>query len=146
MTRYLNSHATGFPRLQPIQKAGANATANFRSKGGFKAAAYTCGKPSASLRQRGEHHLGEPSCPQEPPPPGASSTAEAAAEPCSSASPRDVGGSGDWSRADLHGTSDLFIQLQRDETLPRNCSRLSSSRADEGWMSLVLILVVFPAK
>lgn len=145
MTRYLNSHATGFPRLQSIQKAGANAKANLRSKGGFKASAYTCGSPvPASVG--GESSTWAPRCPQEPPPPGAGTTAEAAAERCSSASPRDVGGSGDWSRADLHGTSDLFIQLQRDETLPRNCSRLCSSRADEGWMSLVLILVVFPAK
>lgn len=51
VTRYLDSHATGFPGLRPIQKASANATANLRSKGGFKAAAYTCGSPApASVR------------------------------------------------------------------------------------------------
>lgn len=75
-----------------------------------------------------------------------SGTRRVAAEGCSSASPRDAGGNSDWSRTDLHGTSDLFIQLRQPETLHRNCSHLLSSQPEEGWMSLVLIPMVFPAK
>lgn len=134
-------------RLQLIQKPTTNAVPPSRSKQGFKTLASICTSlmPDSfwakSISWARLSALRSPSLTG-----GTSGTKRVAAEGCSSASPRDAEGNSDWSRTDLHSTSNLFIQLRQPETLHRNCSHLLSSQPEEEWMSLVLIPMALPAK
>lgn len=68
VTCYLDSHDTGFPRLQLIQKASTNATSNLRSKRALKTQACNCRSLVPGCSWGGEHHPSEPLCPQKPQP------------------------------------------------------------------------------